>query len=146
MQLYLVLTTKNCKSISLFLQVINKILKKNSFLVLPFGKFYRSKSIKKKVTVLKSPHVNKSAKESFFFLYSKTVIVLHSLDFRKDLFLLKYLNDRFFFDIQLKVRITLTKKNTLNQYKSNPNQLLLKKKLLNIFDVFGENCFTNTTI
>ena len=113
---------------------------------------------RKFVTVLKSPHVNKTAQEQFEFrLYTKEFIV----DSFKPLtffLVLKKINSLSFSGINLKVKSLLTKNkkkkllavnpdnldlNTVRSYDSNQSKLLRKsflssKRYIQLFDCYGE--------
>lgn len=149
MPLYIVLTAKNFFSLKKFLLFINRLLKKKYLLSFYPESCYNLKTKKTRITVLKSPHVNKKAKESFELTNRKTVLVLYSSDLKKDLMFLKYLNTFLFWDIKMSISFYLGSKpikSFLNKYKANPNKFIKNNECLSVFDAFGEHCFINKTI
>jgi ribosomal protein S10 len=131
------LKSKNLKSLKRFLIIFNK-----------FCVIYDSESMKltsnkkiKKVlfSVLKSPHVNKSAQEQFEFKLYNTRLIIYSKSFLKILLCLKFLSKKFFSDIQLKVSVTVKQKQV-----HNANSFYFKKinsSYLISADINGERLF-----
>lgn len=139
-------TTKNKNSLIRFLLFLNNQLnKKHSF------NFFLSSSktfltLKKKITVLKSPHVNKKSKEKFQFVYFKFSFNFYSDDEKKDLFLLKKLKTFLFSDLKLQIKTDISYKRNSKNLKVNPNNFKnffhKKSVIMTVFDSFGENCFS----
>ena len=131
------LKSKNVKSLKRFLSIFNK-----------FCVIYDSESMKltsnkkiKKVlfSVLKSPHVNKSAQEQFEFKLYNARLIIYSKNFLKILLCLKILSKKFFSDIQFKVSVTVKQKQV-----HNVNSFHLKKinsPYLTNADINGERLF-----
>ena len=131
------LKSKNLKSLKRFLIIFNK------FCVIydcESTKLISNKKIKKVLfSVLKSPHVNKSAQEQFEFKLYNTRLTLYSKNFLKILLSLKYLSQKFFSDIQFKVSVTVKQ-----GQKHDANSFYLKKinsSYLISADVNGERLF-----
>lgn len=102
-----------------FIYFLNKYMNKN-FKSINF--YFSKKKNKKVITLLKSPHVNKTAQEQFeikFFNFKLKVITTQAFKF---LIFLKKIKNYTFADIQIKIKF-------LNNSK---NQFLLKRKILNI--------------
>ena len=90
------------------------------------SKYYQKKTSIKKVTLLKSPHVNKKAQEQFETrIFKKEIKMLINNNF-KLLFLLKKINYNIYSDINIKIKELL-----------NNNNFLTKKK----FKIIGLNNF-----
>lgn len=105
----------------------------------------------KKFSVLKSPHVNKTAQEQFEIRnYEKTLeIYCHQNIFV--LFLIKRLSNNLFRDIKIKTKISTNNTKILKLFKTNFNSNLYcfgKKNIvldsyLKSLDCYGEVCFKN---
>lgn len=107
------------------------------------------KSHIKKFSVLKSPHVNKTAQEQFEIRnYEKTMeIYCHQNIFV--LFLIKRLSNRLFRDVEIKTKISTGNSKALKLFKINFNcnsHSFSKKDIvldgyLKSLDCYGEVCF-----
>lgn len=158
----LIITSKNKNSINNFIALFNK----NKFDIIQ--KYSQKKNKKKRLTILKSPHVNKKAQEQFENKILKKQLTIQITKSYKYLIFLKKLNYNLFPDINIKVQyrknlkllplkifypnnfkfnkyINLKSFNTknLNQQKENKKsyRTLIAKKtnlLLKIFDIYGE--------
>ena len=121
------LKSKNRNSILKFLKILknfsnNKKLQLNRKLIIQ-----QNKDSKKVFTVLKSPHVNKTAQEQYEFkLFSKRLKV-DSFQIIKSLIAVKKIQTILFSDVQLYI-------------KFNINDIKKKRKLVNRFH-FNENLF-----
>ena len=99
----IILDSKNLSSLTKFLVLFNNILKTK----LSFSRLMKINSIvnnKKRITVLKSPHVNKSAQESFEVKNYKKVIVVFSLQYYMLFMVLKKLQNSIFNDINISIQ------------------------------------------
>jgi ribosomal protein S10 len=85
-------------------------------------KYFQKKMEKKKLTILKSPHVNKKAQEQFENRLFKKQIKIQTTENLKYLIFLKKLNSKLFPDIKIKLT-----------YKTN-NKKKFKKLGLKIFN------------
>ena len=114
------LKSKNLKSLKRFLIIFNKFC---SIYDGESMKLISNKKIKKVLfSVLKSPHVNKTAQEQFEFKLYNTRLTIYSKYFLKILLSLKFLSRKFFSDIQFKVSVTVKQKQ-----KHDANSFYLKK-------------------
>jgi len=104
----------------------------------------------KKVTVLKSPHVNKKAQEQFESRMYKTQVSLYTAQTLKFLKILKKIQFKLFADVNIKIRVVISdrKFNLESKKKLNPNEFFSKKKkskklktnsYLKLLDMYGEN-------
>jgi ribosomal protein S10 len=141
MNFSIILLSNNITSITSFLKFFSKNFKKSSLLNIQVEKYQILKFKRSKVTVLKSPHVNKKAKEAFQFNTVKVKITFFSNNFKKDLLFLKKVNTLLFFDIKMKINILGSTKSYYKGLKLNPNNYLNTKSPLTIFDLFGEQSF-----
>ena len=104
----IVIASKNKHSLSNFLIFVHAIL--NDSLI---HKLRRKNNKKKVITVLKSPHVNKSAQEQFEF---RTFFIQFSLLFygiSRDIVVLKNVKTKLFPDVKLKLKFFLQNENIL---------------------------------
>ena len=140
------ISTKNKKSLKSVLSAISN-LKMSNRLVKCFSKQNR----KKFVTVLKSPHVNKSAQEQFEYRTSSKIFLLHSSQPIKDLFALKTLKNSSFSGVKWRIstkqdsnetfKYLLSKLSPDNSKLKLTENLLSKKKAqryIQSFDNYGE--------
>lgn len=150
---YITATSKNIKALKLFFLLQHN--KKKSFNLQTT--FYKKKKKTTKITVLKSPHVNKIAQSQLEYNFFSTTIKFYSHNASQYLVLLKKIKSNLFSEITLQTKITINKKNyfqlqnkalnpknfminNLNKYNKT-NQYIIFKKTLNyikIFDCFGE--------
>ena len=142
MPLYLIVSTRNFLSLRVFLNFLNKTLYKNSLVSLNITQFHNYSTRKTTVTVLKSPHVNKKAKESFCFFSCTKTFVLLSRNIKKDVLYLKMLNKMIFFDIKIKLKYKNLEHNVKKDCSINPNLFVKNKSSVVLFDLFGEKCYT----
>lgn len=104
----IVIASKNKHSLSNFLIFVHTIL--NDSLI---HKLRRKNNKKKVITVLKSPHVNKSAQEQFEL---RTFFIQFSLLFHgisRDIVVLKNVKTKLFPDVKLKLKFFLQNENIL---------------------------------
>ena len=141
----IILMSKNKLSLLKLCTYFNKKIVKTTLLNFYLISQKNCLNKKVKITVLKSPHVNKKAKEKFQLVYYKINLMFFSVNLNKDLLLLKKLNDFLFSDVKVKVIYQINKKLLVKMLRLNPNSFKnLKKKnvsTLKVFDCFGENCF-----
>ena len=113
--------SKNYNSLTNFV----KYIQKSSFLKTKLNlKVYKFNSQVKKTkvfTVLKSPHVNKTAQEHFEFDYYVKHFKLYSNQFLLFLLFLKSLKKHLFFDIKFKIKIVNQPKKQQIKFKNNVN-------------------------
>jgi ribosomal protein S10 len=154
---YLTITSKTKKSINDFFVFLN-----NTFITFHIiRKYFKHKKTKKFFTILKSPHVNKTAQEQFESNFFSSQITIY--DRFQSLIFLKKIKNNLFPAIKIKLHFPISKKVLKKKQLQilNPNnyklQLLQKnlnqktrikkyqkksykqiKHLLQIFDVYGE--------
>lgn len=153
--------SKDKKSLNSFLDFskCNNIISKNFQL---FFKLFRNKKIKKNITILKSPHVNKTAQEQFGYTIYSITMSCYSWEVNKYLVVLKKIKNYLFPSIKIQINAVFLRKNKyfrellfnpmiiifynyswvfLKQKKSNFEiKNLLKKSLfyLNVLSCYGE--------
>lgn len=141
-----------------------KILKKFSNFLRKIETFifvlkYSSKQKKRKfITVLKSPHVNKTAQEQFEFRFYNKQFIINSFKPLTFLFILKKLKNSSFPGLNLKIKIGFNshEKNINFRKLSNPDNFLLSlntnqlnvqsllfQKYVQMFDCYGESFLKN---
>ena len=110
---------KSLKRFKAFLEHLNKRWKNFSFYIKD------RKKIKEKITVLKSPHVNKKAQAQFqSIIYSANIHYL-SLDVKKNYIILKKIKNNLFPDVKIKISQTILNKKT----EYSRNKIFSPKKL-----------------
>lgn len=115
------LYSKDKKSLERFVHILKKM--DNDWKILTFA----SKNIKrkiKKVTVLKSPHVNKKAQTQFQSITYSTLIKYSTWEIKKNYILLKKIRNHLFPGIKIKIEQTVFTKKTKALSK---NQFLPQK-------------------
>ena len=127
---HVTILSKNKNSIkNFFLFLIkNKLYKKNNF-----KKHFQKKTKRKKITILKSPHVNKKAQERFEKRLLKKQFTIQTIQNLKKLVLLKKLKFNLFPDIKIVL-------------KQNINKINTKKVSLKIFNPDNLNFNKNSNI
>ena len=126
---YLKISCKDKRILKKFVQFLNKI----NFFPLFLKSFPKNKK-RKFVTVLKSPHVNKTAQEQFEFrLYSKHLLI-YSFKPLTFLLLLKQLKSLSFTGLNLEVK-SFVEKNKMSKYTLetvNPDNITLNNSAKNL--------------
>ena len=115
----LIITSKNKDSIEKFQKFLNKTVTNNFKKV---QKVFFKKGKRKFITILKSPHVNKSAQEQFEILTFSIQINISTMQPFKFLMLLKKVNTYLFPDVNLKLKLVHNK----------VKQITLKRKIFNV--------------
>ena len=92
-------------------------------------KYFQKKIEKKRLTILKSPHVNKKAQEQFESRLFKKQFTIHTTKNLKYLVFLKKLNSDLFPDINIKLKCIITNKDIkkLGLKVFNPNCFKINK-------------------
>lgn len=131
------ISSKNLKSLKLFTSFILKLVNNNKLISKTLIKNFQKKNKQKIFTVLKSPHVNKTAQTQFeYTLYKRQFTIFTNSSF-KFIFFLKYFQENIFSDIKIKTKFrTNLKKNTSINFKSFSKSST--SLYLNYLDVFGE--------
>ena len=110
---------KSLKQFKIFLKRLNKEWKNFAFYIKD------KKKKKEKITILKSPHVNKKAQTQFqSTIYSANIRYL-SFDLKKNYIILKKIKNHLFPDIKIKINQTIFNKKT----KFSQNKLFSPKNL-----------------
>jgi ribosomal protein S10 len=146
MFLYFKVSSKDDKILKKFLQFLLKL--NTSPVVIK----YASKQQKRKfVTILKSPHINKTAQEQFEFRHYSKEFIVNSVKPLTFFLIIKKLKNLSFSGLKLEVKglLNFEKKNksflnqldpdniVLNQYKTS-TPLYLHKRYIQLFDCYGE--------
>jgi ribosomal protein S10 len=141
--------SKNETSITSFLEFLSKISNKKSFKIILLLKCFPQKNKKNIFTILKSPHVNKTAQEQFEYNVFSVKIQIQTFQMLKFLVILKRMQIELFADIQIKIYYNFKSQNfksirtTILDPQNYRTQYFFKKKLLHtklyiqLFDVFG---------
>lgn len=152
--LNLVVVTKNKNSLKTFLLFFNEHINKNFNCVKKSFPKIKSKTI---FTLLKSPHVNKTAQEQFEIKVLTLQLSIIASQIFKFLIFLKKLKNNIFADINFKVKFltdlkkdNLFKKKLLNidKFKSNPYYYQKKKmglKKIKKFKIIETIAYSNTS-
>ena len=143
------ISSKNKLSLKKFLLffVADRALKLNLI-----SKYFNKDNKKIIFSVLKSPHVNKTAQEQFEYRITTKQINVYSLKTLKFLIFIKTIQNKLFSDIKLETKFLINKKikKKIKKKIFNPNKFKVKNqnlkntnkrkifKYLKIFDIFGE--------
>ena len=137
--------SKNKLSILNYLKFLKKYFNKKKLNFKNFTFTFRKKIKKTVFTVLKSPHVNKTAQTQFENKLYRTQLTIYSDDYLKLIYFIKYFSENNFSDIKIKMKaiknknLTFISSNMDNFLKININT----KNFLRILDVLGELKFKN---
>lgn len=139
---YIKISAKEKTSISKFLDFLAKI---KLFSFVQLNQIPKKKQ-RKFVTVLKSPHVNKTAQEQFEFRIYVKQLVMFSAKPALSFFILKKIKNSTFSGIKLEIKCLFekTRKNKRLLKILNPDNVFLNKNCdqlnnyLKLFDCFGE--------
>ena len=142
--LYLIinLTSSNLVSINNLNEIlVNKINSINNIKILK--KYIIKRKNKKKFTVLKSPHVNKDAREQFETLNYTRIIKLYSYQPILALYIIKSIKNKINSDVKLQIKFKYNTNEFYKHLKSNINlnNCFSENHLLNnlkYLDIFGE--------
>lgn len=122
--------TKNYHSLKIFSKIlISKFFKFNIKKV----KYYPLLKKRTLFSLLKSPHVNKTAQEQFEFKYSHRKIVIFSNNFLKILIIFKKYYSNIFSDLKIKLLFSSTETYFLNN-----------KASLTSLDIIGEKSLSSS--
>lgn len=145
---YIKISSKDKKSLNSFLKFFIIIKKKIPYLTI---KNFPQLNKKNFITVLKSPHVNKSAQEQFEFKFYSKGFLISTINYKKFIYVLKKLKSPLFPGIKLETQLVLNQ-NFYTKYLSNninPDKIKLNffknyfkiknlKNYCQIFDSYGE--------
>jgi ribosomal protein S10 len=102
------LYSKNKNSLNHFINFLKNNNKQNLIAV---TKYLKKIKIKKKLSVLKSPHVNKTAQEQFQYIYICNSLTFYTNELKKSLFYIKKIKNQLFPDIKIIIKGIYKNKN-----------------------------------
>lgn len=133
----LLLYSKNKSSLNNFLTFFIRNFNPFSPII---TKLLRNKKIKEKISVLKSPHVNKTAQEHFKYVYFCMSLSFYNSEIKKELVILKKIKDKLFPDLKIIIKGVYSKKAQNVSIKTScsnklpithqKNKIFLKNKLI----------------
>jgi ribosomal protein S10 len=120
------ITSKNKTSISNFFLFFNSVIFDSLIALITY---FQKNVGKKKLTVLTSPHANKSAQEQFECRFFKKQLVINTIKTFKYLIFFKKLNYNMFSDIGIKLKCRINNKGAqqLGLKTFNPNRCKFRK-------------------
>lgn len=120
------ITSKNKISISNFFLFFNSVVFGS---LIALMRYFQKNVEKKKLSVLTSPHVNKSAQEQFECRLFKKQLLINTIKTFRHLIFLKKLNYNIFSDVNIKLKCTINNKDVqqLGLKTFNPNCCKFKK-------------------
>ena len=137
------LDSKNLMSLNKFLILFSNVMKNK----LKFSRILTVKSmtsIKKRITVLKSPHVNKKAQESFEVKNYRKVVIIFSLQYYIIFLILKKLQNLVFNDVKISIQANSNNPKGIKffKYLKIKNDKANFLDILKYLDVSGEHSLT----
>ena len=105
----IIIKSKNRTSTLKFLKILKSFSKKKKLQLSRALIFIRNKHYKKIFSILKSPHVNKTAQEQFEFVTYSYKIKIQTFQIIKTLIILKKLQTTLFSEVQLNVKFVVSK-------------------------------------
>jgi ribosomal protein S10 len=146
---YIKISSKSSESLKTYVMFLTKIKKLKITI-----KQSPKKELKKVITILKSPHVDKSAQEQFESRVYTKQLVINSSKYFKVLSFLKRVHNNIFPSVNIEIQGLFEKRNNskhlfkivdpdsairINLFHSNSQLIGLKtKKYLQLFDCYGE--------
>lgn len=132
MYLNIAIRSKNYNSLKAFLRIFKTLTKTKKLKLNKTFKVFQKKRFKKVFTILRSPHVNKSAQEQFEYnLFAKHVDI-KSHQILKILIILKKIKTISFSDIEVKIKFIINPKSKkaifINYLKQKKIRIISKKK------------------
>lgn len=100
----LLVYTKNKNSLVNFINFFEKNSKQS------FIKVFTGKKVKEKISVLKSPHVNKTAQEHFKYVHFYVKLQFTMFELKKNLLMLKKVRNKLFPDVKIIIKGNFPKK------------------------------------
>ena len=108
---YLTIKSKNKNSLNIFLKIFKTLVKQKNL------NFTNNKKFIKRLTFLKSPHVNKTAQEHFDFVIFSKLACVKNFQIFKILMILKKIKNNVCCDVVVKIKFFILKKNSFNVFK-----------------------------
>lgn len=96
------------------------------------------KKTPKTITVLKSPHINKKAKDSFAFDVFCVTIILYVFDINMFIYLLNKIKNNILMDINIRILLIYCNKLILNKLHNFMLINFINCKYLKLLDIAGE--------
>lgn len=137
--------SKNKVSLIKYLEFLNLYLNKDKLnfknIILTFKKQTKTTIF----TVLKSPHVNKTAQTHFENRVYRTQLTIYSNNYLKLIYFIKYFSENNFSDIKIKIKVIKNKniKHFLNYTNTFFNNKLTHIRFFKLLDFLGELKFKN---
>jgi ribosomal protein S10 len=141
----ILLYSKNKKTLNHFLNFFKNSEKQNFRIT---KKIFQKKKKKKKISILKSPHVNKTAQKHFQYVYFCVSLSFKTHELQKNLNFLKKIKNQLFPDLKIIIKGTHKKKELFSLKKITFYYQKLKKKYQKQFKTIfePENLFTKTIV
>jgi ribosomal protein S10 len=140
----ILLCSKNKKTINHSLNFFKNSEKQNIRIT---KKLLQKKKKKNKISILKSPHVNKTAQKHFQFIYFFTSLSFETYALQKNLILLKRIKQQLFPDLKILIKVTYKKRKFFSFKKITFSYLKFEKKGKKRFNPLflgHDNLFTKT--
>jgi ribosomal protein S10 len=120
------ITSKNKTSMSNFFLFFNTVVFDSLTALI---RYFQKNVCKKKLTVLTSPHANKSAQEQFECRFFKKQLIINTIKTFRCLIYFKKLNYNVFSDVSIKLKCRINNKSAqqLGMKTFNPNRCKFKK-------------------
>jgi ribosomal protein S10 len=143
------INSKNKNSLNFFLKFFIQTCSKKNLKIDLFLKYFPRQTTKNVFTILRSPHVNKTAQEQLEYNIFSKQINIQAFQILTFLVILKKIQIYLFSDIQIKVKYTFQKKNSnkIRMQNLNPKNyrthFFFKKAMsqtklyLQLSDIFG---------
>lgn len=131
---FIQISSKNKETLQLFLMFLSKLENNNLFI-----KYFPKQKIKKFITVLKSPHINKSAQEQFEFRVYTKKLQISSPQHLKFLYFLKKSQISIFPFIKLKLEVIYNIKSNLNIISSRLDPIKLNTNFFHQNNLKSQN-------
>ena len=141
--------SKNKLSILNYLKFLKKYLRKKKLKFKNIIIMFKKKTKTKVFTVLKSPHVNKTAQTQFEQRLYKNQLTVYSSNYLKLIYFIKYFSEKNFSDVKLKIKIIKNKNNNFILKKTTSflnNSELQSTSFLKILDSIGEVNFKKISL
>ena len=135
------ISSKNLSSLKIFTSFIFKLVNNKKLISKSSIKSFQLKNTKKIFTVLKSPHVNKTAQTQLEYRTYKKQLTIFSNIPLKILFFLKYAHENSFADVTVKLKFNTNYKSITNNLNHTNNYDT--KSYLKYLDTCGEFNFKN---
>lgn len=137
------ISSKNKNSLIRFLKLLQTFTDNKYFTMKIIQIKFNKLKHKKIFTILKSPHVNKTAQTQFEYILNKKQITIFTDNSLKFLFFLKIILEKLFSDIVIKIKIytNIQKISNIHNIKNIELFKYNTEVTLKYLDVLGETCF-----